>query len=66
MQVTSVFIHGAPSLMLYCIRWYPAAGADPLPELIPFSTFFGYGFGMYLVWQLYYVVMTEIFYGRWL
>jgi len=63
-KITSVFIHGAPSLLTFCFRWYPSAGTPALPETIPFSTFFAHGLLMYIAWQVFYLAVTEVLYGR--
>jgi len=64
-QVTSVFIHGAPGLLLFCLRWYPPPLVAPLvADPVTFKEFFALGMGGYLFWQLSYVFITELLYGR--
>ena len=65
LQVTSCFIHGAPGLLLFCIRWYPSPLVAPLvADPVTFKEFFALGMGGYVFWQLSYVVITELLFAR--
>lgn len=64
-KVTSVFIHGAPGLLLFCVRWYPSPRVAPLvTDPVTFKEFFLLGMGGYVCWQLTYIFITEVLCAR--
>ncbi|KAL1525889.1 hypothetical protein AB1Y20_020717 [Prymnesium parvum] len=63
-KVTSVFIHGGPPLLLFCVRWFPAAHIEPsVADPVSAREFLTLGMGGYVFWQLLYVFVTEVVYA---
>ena len=58
-KITSVFIHALPATLLFCIRWYPPPGRE-LPPALSYADMMTYGVGGYLLWQIFYLAITEV------
>ncbi|GAB5363313.1 hypothetical protein AAMO2058_000872500 [Amorphochlora amoebiformis] len=65
-KVTSLYVHAAPPLLMMCTRWYNTDHAKLCNEetgescYLPWTTWWGYSFALYLVWQLLQILLTEI------
>jgi hypothetical protein len=64
-KITSVFIHIFPPLVTFCSRWYPPNGDFSLvcAEKDCYMSFWNaivYPFAFYILWQILYLVKTEV------
>jgi len=75
-KVTSIFIHGIPPLLMFCIRWHPSLkeGANSTmsktflmcPNDSDEPCYLSFGFilcvpvSLYLLWQVLYILKTEL------